>query len=306
MGTVLILGGTGRFGRNAAEAFWNASWKVTLFDRKKDDLHMAAQGADVIVHGWNPVYTDWARDVPKLTQQVIDAARSSGATVMIPGNVYVYGADAPGDFGPHLPHTAQNPLGQIRRDMEQAFRDSGVPTIVLRAGDFLDTEASGNWFDQIIAPSLNKGRLTYPGAFDAEHAWAYLPDMCRALVELAERREMLPQFTDVTFPGFTLTAHDLLALCEQAMGHPLRLRRMHWLPIQIARPFWPLAKHLLEMRYLWDKPHHLSSESFDTLLPKFRATDSVEAIAMAISPVLKQDSDRPKPNGAAPRPAQTA
>jgi nucleoside-diphosphate-sugar epimerase len=306
MGRVLILGGSGRFGRNAAEAFWNASWRVTLFDRKTDDLTRAAQGVDVIVHGWNPVYTDWALDVPELTHQVIKAAQASGATVIIPGNVYVYGHDAPEEFGPHVPHKANNPLGQIRREMERAFREAKVPVILLRAGDFLDTEASGNWFDKILAPSLRKGVLTYPGAFDAPHAWAYLPDLCRAMVALAERREMLPQFSDIAFPGYTLTARDLIGLCEQVLDQKLRLKRMSWAPIHIARPFWPLAKHLLEMRYLWDKPHHLSADSFDALLPDFRPTDPVEALTRAITPVLNQGPDQPKPTGAAPHSPQTA
>ena len=42
--TVLILGGTGRFGRAAAEAFWNAGWRVRVFDRKTDRLPEAADG----------------------------------------------------------------------------------------------------------------------------------------------------------------------------------------------------------------------------------------------------------------------
>ena len=42
-GTVLILGAKGRFGRHAAEAFWNRGWQVRLFDRAMDDLTAAAR-----------------------------------------------------------------------------------------------------------------------------------------------------------------------------------------------------------------------------------------------------------------------
>ena len=80
--TVLILGASGCFGRNAAEAFWNAGWNVRIFDRSKDDLATASQGAAVIVNAWNPAYTAWARDVPKFANDVIAAAKSSGATVL--------------------------------------------------------------------------------------------------------------------------------------------------------------------------------------------------------------------------------
>lgn len=301
--TVLILGGTGRFGRNAAEAFWNAGWHVRLFDRAKDDLSQAAQGADVIVNGWNPAYTDWADQVPRLTQQVIAAARGAGATVIVPGNVYVFGKDAPQNFGPQTPHGATNPLGQIRIKMEAAYRASDVPVILLRAGDFLDTAASGNWFDLQMAPTLAKGVLTYPGNPDVPHAWAYLPDMARAAVELAEQRADLPRYAEIAFPGYTLTGHEMAALCGQALAREVRVKRMAWWPLRLASPFWALGAKLLEMRYLWDKPHHLSRDGFDALLPDFAETDAQEALATALAPVLRAKSDRPKQDRAAQDPA---
>lgn len=294
VGTVLILGGSGRFGRNAAEAFWNAGWHIRLFDRASDDLAQAAQGADVIVNGWNPAYRDWAAQVPVLTQQVIAAARTAGATVIVPGNVYVFGKDAPEAFGPNTPHDARNPLGRIRVDMEAAYRTSGVPVILLRAGDFLDTAASGNWFDLQMAPSLRKGVLTYPGNPDVPHAWAYLPDMARAVVALAERREHLPRFADIAFPGLTLTGREMAAQCGKILDRPVRIRRMAWWPLRLVSPVWRKGAKLLEMRYLWDKSHHLSRDKFDALLPDFVETDVAEALASAIAPVLSAGPDRPR------------
>lgn len=81
-----------------AEAFWNAGWTLRSFDRSRDSLSEAAKGVDVIVNAWNPAYSDWEKQVPGLTTQVIEAATSSGATVLIPGNLYVFGKDAPAIF----------------------------------------------------------------------------------------------------------------------------------------------------------------------------------------------------------------
>jgi NAD(P)-dependent dehydrogenase (short-subunit alcohol dehydrogenase family) len=64
--TVLVLGATGRFGRHAAEAFWNAGWTVRLFDRASDDLMEQAQGTDVIVAAWSPPYHFWKQQLPML------------------------------------------------------------------------------------------------------------------------------------------------------------------------------------------------------------------------------------------------
>ena len=282
--TALILGANGRFGRHAAKAFENAGWTVRRFNRATDDLTDAAMGAAVVVNGWNPPdYGHWAEQLPGQTDAVITAAKRAGATIMLAGNVYVYGSEAPATLGVGTPYAATNPLGRLRIDMEARYRASGVQTIVLRAGDFIDTEASGNWLDKVIAAKVYKGRLAYPGRTDVPHAWAYLPDMARALVALAEMRNELAVFEDVPFPGYTLTGEQLGQAIGRALDTPISAKRMSWLPIQLVRPFWPLAKFLLEMRYLWDKPHSLSSNRFDVLLPDFVATPADRALATALS-----------------------
>lgn len=280
--TALVLGASGRFGRNAAEQFRNAGWTVRTFDRSRDDLNAAAKGATVIVNAWNPLYPDWARMVPALHARVIDAARRSNATIIVPGNVYVFGPDTPVPWGAESPRNATNPLGKIRIEMEEAYRRSGVRTILLRAGDFIDTQASGNWFDQVMIKSLAKGIFTYPGQTDIQHAWAYLPDLCRAAVHLAERGDELPEFTEIAFPGYSVTGQQMADALDRITSRPIRLKRMSWLPLQLARPFWRMAGCLLEMRYLWQTPHWLDGREFDRFLPGFRHTPFDEALTAAI------------------------
>lgn len=303
-GTVLILGASGRFGRHAAEAFWNAGWQVRLFDRETDDLAKAAIGADVIVNAWNPPYTRWARQVPRLTQAVIAAARASGATVLIPGNVYVYGKGSGPVWTPETPKRARNPLGQIRRHMEDTYCTAGVPTIVLRAGDFIDTEVSGNWFESHIAAGAAKGKFTAPGDPDAPHAWAYLPDLAMAAVMLAERREMLDTFDEVLFPGYTLSLNELRRIAERVLGREIALSRFPWWIIYLAAPFWPMGRKLLEMRYLWNMPHRLDGARFHSLLPDFRPTDPLTAIARSLGAQADLHPDQPMPRGQLDIPAE--
>jgi nucleoside-diphosphate-sugar epimerase len=281
--TVLILGPTGRFGRNGAEAFAAAGWRLRKFNRKTDDLKQMATGVDVILNGWNPTYTEWAGQVPALTEQVIAAAKITDATVIIPGNVYVFGKNAPQNFSHTTPHAATNPLGRIRIEMEAAYRRAGVRTIILRAGDFLDTTDSGNWFDMIILKKLAKGVFTYPGTTDTPHAWAYLPDLLRAAVDLAEKRDTLDRFEDIPFPGYTLTGTELRAAVEAATGNDLKIKLMGWMPIRLISPFWKMGRHLVEMSYLWRKPHHLDGAKLKRLLPDFKPTPLPTAIATAVS-----------------------
>lgn len=265
------------------------------YDRSSTDLNAAASGMDLIVNGWNPPYTHWAQDLPGLTEQVIAAASATGATVLLPGNVYNFGEGSGPLLGQDTPQAAANPLGRLRTQMEARYRASGVQTIVLRAGDFLDTQASGNWYDLIMLKKAQKGRFLYPGDLDTPHAWAYLPDLARAAVQLAERRRALGPFTDVPFPGFTLTGRELAALTGAGLGRPLKLKRMSWLPIHLARPVWPMARHLIEMRYLWSMPHQLNVETFNAMLPGFEPTSVEHALALAARAATGAEVDPDQP-----------
>ena len=280
--TALILGANGRFGRHAALAFENAGWQVTRFDRRTDDLDTAARRTDVIVNAWNPLYTDWARQVPDLHGRVIRAAKAADATVIVPGNVYVFGAETAAPWSGTSPHRATNSLGRIRIEMERAYRDSGVRTIILRAGDFLDTEASDNWFDKIMISKLKKGVFTYPGNPDIPHAWAFLPDMCRAAVLLAEQRADLPVFNDIPFAGYTLSGQEAANLVDAATPYDVRLKQLNWLPVQMIAPLWKMGRLLLEMRYLWNTPHWLDDAQLKTLLPDFTPTPPAEAFRQSV------------------------
>ncbi|MFD2853737.1 epimerase [Seohaeicola zhoushanensis] len=236
----------------------------------------------MIVNAWNPLYTDWAEQVPGLTQKVIKVAQQTGATVIVPGNVYVFGEQTPAPWSERTPHGATNGLGRVRIAMEAAYRASGVRTIVLRAGDFIDAGASGNWFDRILVARLDRGVVQYPGNPDIPHAWAWLPDVARAAVLLAEQRESLPAFTDVPFPGYTLTGRELVAALSRVTGRGLQLKRFSYLPLHLLRPVWPMARRLVEMSYLWRRPHWLDGARFQELLPGFRHTQLEAALAVAI------------------------
>lgn len=294
---VLILGASGRFGRHAAEAFWNAGWKVRIFDRTKDELTKAATGVDVIVNAWNPPYTDWNNQVPHLTEQVIEAAKVSGATVLIPGNVYVYGKGSGPLLTADTPKRAENQLGLVRRRMEESFRTAGVPTIILRAGDFIDTEASGNWFESHIAIGAKKGKFVSPGNPKVAHAWAYLPDLARAAVLLSERRQKLERFEEVLFPGYCLSLEEMRDLAERALNRDIRITRFPWWMIRLVAPFWGMGRSLLEMRYLWDMPHRLDSARMDALLPEFPMTDPLTAITRSLGGAGNIHPDQPMTRG---------
>jgi nucleoside-diphosphate-sugar epimerase len=285
-GTVLILGGRGKIGRHSAKAFAAAGWTVRQYKRGTD-MTQEAKGADVIVNGLNPPnYHNWAVLIPHITTQVIAAAKASGATVILPGNVYNFGAEG----GVWSEETLQRPVsrkGRIRVEMEAAYRSAGVQTIILRAGNFIDPEGQGDIMSLFILRDITRGKIVFGGAPDVMQAWCYLPDWARAAEHLARMRANLSGFEDIPFPGHSFTLSGLRMRLEEHLGRSLRVVRFPWWMMTIAAPFWELARELREIRYLWDTPHSLSDRKFNSFLPDFRHRPVEDVILDTLPPALR-------------------
>ncbi len=271
--TVLILGASGKVGRHSAQAFELAGWNVRRFDRHRDDMTNAAQGADVIVNGLNPPnYHDWKSIIPEITRKVIDAASASGATVILPGNVYHFG-NQPGVWSEKTPPRPVSRKGQIRLTMERSYKTSDIQTIVLRAGNFIDPERRGCVMSEIYLRNIEKNKITLPGPEGVRQAMCYVPDWARAAVFLAEKRKNLARFEDIPFPGHSLTALEIKSALERILSRPLKFSRFPWWLMSLAAPVWELARELNDIRYLWNTDHALCDKRFKALLPDFRSTD---------------------------------
>ena len=303
--TVSILGAKGRCGRAAVAAFLDAGWNVRAVARGWDltekqpnvnyvecdakvqlQLENAVAGSDVVVNALNPLYTEWENEVPLLTGAVIGAAKSAGATIIVPGNVYVYGNTMPEVLTEETPHIPTGKLGKIRIEMERAYADAakgGVQTILLRGGDFIEGVNSGNWFEDQMVAKLPKARFIYPGPLESVHAWAYLPDFARGMVELANIRSTLGPFEDVGFSGFNLTGQQLALHLSDICGQPLKVGKVPWRLMQVLKWFLPVLHGVIEMSYLWRLPHVIDGTKFKRLLPNFQPTLPEDALQEAVT-----------------------
>ena len=286
--SVLILGARGRFGFATARAFADAGWRVVAQMRlgavvpasfpgiewihadlrDTQALVAAVKEASVVVHALNPAYTHkaWRAEVLPMMDHAIAVARKLGATLMMPGNVYNFGAGMPGVLREDTPQAAQTVKGQIRIAMENQLERSGVRGIVIRAGDFFGS-GTGTWFDAVSVKDIRKGAFTSPGGLDTATAWAYLPDLALAFVKVAQERGRLKAFEVFHFKGRSLTAQqwlDLLTPVAREQGwlktnQHVTFKRLPWAVIRLGALFVPAWAALLEMRYLWSTPHHLDN-----------------------------------------------
>jgi nucleoside-diphosphate-sugar epimerase len=289
--TVLILGANGRFGAAAAQAYAHAGWRVLAQLRRApaqplpagaspvvvplaDTAALAVQGAgaQAVVYAVNPVYTRWDSELLPHFRLGMDLAERLGARLLLPGNVYNFGAQMPALLHPGTPQNPSTTKGRQRVAMEAELSARAAAgrlrASIVRAGDFYGA-GSGNWFDLAIVKDLLRGKLVYPGPLDVTHAWAYLPDLARAFVAVAARPDRdAPAFEDLHFAGHACTGAELLAGIEaaaEAQGlHPpggWQRGGMPWALIRAVGTVYPMWRELARMRYLWQVPHALDGSA---------------------------------------------
>ncbi len=304
-GRILVLGGAGRFGRAAAQAFRTAGWQVAslvrgsaaaaaapgteiieIDARDTESVIAAAAGADVVLHALNVPYTDWARLAVPFADTAIAAAQRSGATLVFPGNVYNYGAAMPALIDETTPMHPTSRKGAMRVAIEARMRDAastGLRTIVLRAGDYFGGEGLGSWLDRVVIKEIGAGHLSYPGPLDVVHEWAYLPDLAQALVRLVEARGQLAPFAEFGFPGHAVTGRAFTTAIARACRREFKVDFMPWRMLRLMGIVVPVFRELSEISYLWSTPHAIDGTRLSAIIGEPPHTPLDEAITDALA-----------------------
>lgn len=275
----LVLGATGGIGGEVARLLVARGWRVKALHRSarrgdglewiqgdamnRDDVVQAAAGVQLIVHAVNPPgYRNWGSLVLPMVDNTIAAARASGARVLLPGTVYNYGPEVLAHIFEDAPQRPVTRKGAIRVEMERRLKDSGVPVLVVRAGDFFGPRAGNSWFAQgLVKPGKPVTAISNPSAPGVGHQWAYLPDVAETMVRLVERGDALPRFANYQMQGhWDADGTQMVAAIARAVGKPeLRAGAFPWWLTLVAAPFVPVFRELREMRYLWRQPVRMSN-----------------------------------------------
>src|SRR6266481_9233932 len=304
-GRIVVLGGAGRLGRAAAEAFKSAGWQVASLvrgssagsaapgteiievdARDAQAVIAATSGADVVLNALNVPYAGWERLALPLADTAIAAARESRATLIFPGNLYNYGAGMPARIDETTAMLPTSRKGAMRVAIETRMReaaDGGLRTIVVRAGDYFGGEGRGSWLDRIIVKEIAAGRLTYPGPLDTIHEWAYLPDVGQAMVQLAERRERLAPFATLGFAGHAVTGREFVAAVSRACRRDFKIDFVPWRLLNMMGVVVPVFRELADISYLWSMPHAIDGARLTEIIGDIPRTPLDQAIAASLA-----------------------
>jgi nucleoside-diphosphate-sugar epimerase len=306
--TVLILGATGGIGGEVARQLRDSGWSVRALQRVAvhpveqldgmtwirgnamiaEDVRRAAQGCSVIVHAVNPPgYRGWSKLVLPMLDNTIAAARTAGATIVLPGTVYNFGPDALPLLTEDSPQHPLTRKGAIRVEMERRLSrasETGIRVLIVRAGDFFGLTARNSWFSQgLVSPGKPVVAVSNPNSPGVGHSWSYLPDVARTMVMLLSRRESLASFSTFHMAGHwdadgTQMSAAIQRVVRSRTGHAPRVTAFPWWLVRLASPFVTTLREMLEMRYVWREPVQLDNTRLIAELGREPHTPLDEAI----------------------------
>ncbi len=229
----------------------------------------AARGAVAIYGCAAPPYHRWAAEWPPLASSLCAAAEATGAVLVMLGNLYGYGP-VDGPMTEDLPLAATGPKGRVRAAVWEQARDlheqGRIKAVEVRASDFFGPGVTdGGHLAARVMPRLLRGKsVSALGDPDAPHSWTYLPDVARALVEVAgEERAWGRAWHLPTAPA--LSARRMVdRLAAQAGTGPVAVRRLSPAVLGVASVFSPLIRELKEIRHQFDRPFVVDSSAYET------------------------------------------
>ncbi|MER5929022.1 NAD-dependent epimerase/dehydratase family protein [Streptomyces sp. NPDC002054] len=249
-------------------------------------LTAAAQGAAAIHQCAAPPYHRWAADWPPLASSVCAAAEATGAVLVLLGNLYGYGP-VDGPMTEELPLAATGPKGRVRAAVwEQArkLHEQGrIKAVEVRASDFFGPGVTeGGHLAARVLPRLLRGKpVSTLGDPDTPHSWTYLPDVARALAEVAGEERAWGRAWHVP-TGPALSTREMVdRLAAQAGTRPVPVRRLPSAVLGVASLFSPLIRELKEVRYQFDRPFVIDSSAYEAAFA-VRATPLEEQLRATV------------------------
>jgi nucleoside-diphosphate-sugar epimerase len=245
---------------------------VNLVQGDATDLNFcieAARGASTVYHCMNPPYYArvWEGLLPRYMDNLLAAARFSGARLVVLDNVYMLGRPQGRPLNEDTPPRPCSRKGEVRarvaERMWEAHRRGDVRVTSGRASDFYGpggtlTHLGDQFWRPVIAGK--RGRvLVNP---DAIHTYHYIPDVAAGLATLGTaandaygRPWMLP-----CAPAETMRA--LVVRFSQELGRKIELMVVPRAVIKTLALVVPFLREIDEMSYQWEEPFVIDDRRF--------------------------------------------
>lgn len=301
MQRILVTGATGSLGSNVVAEAARRGLEVHALVRDPGRAHgadgvelvqgdaldaaaltRALEGREALFHLVNvALRPDWVDTTARLLDAALVACRATGARLVFPGNVWIYGRGVAGDAIPESrPPAPCSKLGRARLIKEERIRAAGVRFVIVRLPEFYGPHVqtlTGPPLKQIVA-----GRTgLWFGPPDLAVEFVFMPDAARVLLDVG----LAPDVDGGTFhlPGAApTTPRAFFSQAIRVAGGGAFVALPGW-TVRVAGVALPMARTFADILHLWEAPVLLDGTKLRARLPGLRSTPYQEGLATTIA-----------------------
>ena len=223
------------------------------------------EGAVALYNCVNPsAYHQWPQLWPPVAAAMLQAARTSGATLAATGNLYPYGP-VDGAMVEGMPDAGTGVKARIRArmwaDMLAAHERDEARVVEVRGSDYMGAGVGANGHVPRLIPRALHGKgVRVFGDPDQPHTWTDVLDMARTLVAVAGREDTWGRVWHAPSNPPRTQREAVNDVCA-AMGRPaVQVRPMPPRLLRMVGLVMPSLGALQENEYQFTRPYVMSSE----------------------------------------------
>jgi nucleoside-diphosphate-sugar epimerase len=282
-----VIFGTGPLGRSTMNALLQRGESVQMVNRSGvmpnipanvkvvkadaydlDSARAAAKNASIVYNCTAPAYSTklWTTQLPILWGNILEAAASQKAKLVIGDNLYMYD-HAGTNIHEDLPMQSSTGKGKARiaaaTQMLEANKRGLVQVALVRGADFYGEYAAdqSQFGTRVIPPMLQGKAAQMLGNLDVPHSMTYIKDFGTALALVGAADDAYGQAWHVPNAP-TTSRREMLEQISTMIGQPLKVQVMPKLMMTALGLFVAPLREVSEMMYQFEQPYIVNHDKF--------------------------------------------
>ncbi len=251
-----------------------------------EDVLRAVQGVRTIFHCVNVPYPEWSAKVRPMLDHSISAALATGARIVFPGNVYVFGhAQTPfvSESHPMNPCSRKGELRlQMERHLEEMRSSRGLDYTIVRMPDFYGPYVVNRLYADLFRNAIRGRSMSWYGDLDVPFEFLFIPDGGGAMVQAGLDPNSGGQTYHVPGPTVT-TPRAFLQLIADAAGRGSKPHQVSPWIVSLAGIGSPVAREFREMMYLRQERFILDGSRYRSRFGSIPSTPYAEGVRLTVA-----------------------
>ena len=239
--------------------------QADLSDAKQ--AQRACDGASVVFGCVGFDYTGWPTRWPPVMDGMLAGAEAASARFVFMDNLYMYGpVSEPMHEEMPLTDYGRKPATRalLTRKWEQAHEQGRVEAASVRASDFYGPGTTQAALGDISFGRVSQGKSAQVlGDPDQPHAFTYVPDIARALVDVADAEDAMGQAWNVPNAP-ARSVREVVRMFAHELGQDeVKLQKLPSFMLSVIGLFNENMREVKEMLYQWQGPFLVDSSKFE-------------------------------------------